>query len=79
MAAIDSILNETTTKLEKPINEISLDIKKDKFKRVILQMIIINIQLGDFEFENWTKAISVVNDLDEYIKIIDSKYREVIL
>lgn len=79
MAAIDSILNEETTKLEKPIENLSKELKLDKFKRVVMQMIVINLQIGDEDFIKWTESIKNINELDNYINAVDKKYREVLL
>lgn len=79
MATIDKILNETTVELEKPIENLAKDLKLDKFKRVVLQMIVINLQIGDEDFIKWTETIKNINELDNYINVVDKKYREVIL
>ncbi len=79
MAAIDKIINETTEELEKPIENLAKDLKLDKFKRVVLQMIVINLQIGDEDFIKWTETIKNINELDNYINEVDKKYREVIL
>jgi len=79
MSAIDKILNETTEELEKPIVNLAKDLKLDKFKRVVLQMIVINLQIGDEDFIKWTETIKNINELDNYINEVDKKYREVIL
>lgn len=79
MATIDKIINEETTKLEKPIENLAIDLKLDKFKRVVMQMIVINLQIGDEDFIKFTETIKSINELDNYINAIDKKYREVLL